>query len=274
MGAKIFDEFSQYNTRLWHADCFRTAAAREHVYDKVRFEEYADPNHSWGDIPIVIICGDELQLPPVPAEAGLFAPIEGKSHEQKVGVRIFSGFHNVYRLTTAMRFNQELHIGILEKMRTRGGCTLSRREWAAIENTNVENPETDLVGTENWYQASYLWSVLAVSFSFCLCCTRPHQTPTAACSRLQTRPRLPTDQEHRQDKSGTRDQGQPRDEEHRQDRSVTRKLDSRHRFSKIIVCVALTVRTALRCGCDGDPNQKPTVSKIAQEDIVRGAGTR
>ena len=193
LGAKIFDEFSQYNTRLWHADCFRTAAAREHVYKEVKFEEYADPNHSWGDIPIVIICGDELQLPPVPAEAGLFAPIEGKSHEQKVGVRIFSGFHNVYRLTTAMRFNQPLHITILEKMRTRGGCKLSRHEWAAIENTNVENTETDLVGTENWYQASYLWSVLVGSFRVFVFCIRPHRTSTAACSHMRMRPRFAMD---------------------------------------------------------------------------------
>ena len=157
----------------------------------VKFEEYADPNHSWGDIPVVIICGDELQLPPVPAEAGLFAPIEGKSHEQKVGVRIFSGFHNVYRLTTAMRFNQQLHITLLEKMRTPGGCQLTRREWAAIENTNVVDPVKDLAGTEEWYQASYLWSVLAGFSSPWLFCTRPHQSNPSLPRTLLTRPHLP-----------------------------------------------------------------------------------
>jgi len=163
LGAKIFDECSQYNARLWHADCYRTAAARDAVHDGVQFYEYADPEHTWGDLPIVIVCGDELQLPPVPAEAGLFALIEGRSHEQKVGVKIFSGFHNVYRLTTAMRFNQEIHISILQKMRTRGGCGLSMQEWAALERTEVQDPSRDLTGTDDWYQASYLWSVVTMA---------------------------------------------------------------------------------------------------------------
>ena len=87
LGAKIFDECSQYTARFWHADCYRPAAAREAVHPTVKCEEYADPEHTWGDLPVVIVCGDELQLPPVPAEAGLFAPIEGRSNEQTVGVQ-------------------------------------------------------------------------------------------------------------------------------------------------------------------------------------------
>ena len=163
LGAKIFDECSQYNARLWHADCYRTASARDAVYDSVQFYEYAEPEHTWGDLPIVIVCGDELQLPPVPAEAGLFAPIEGRSHEQKVGVGIFSGFRDVYRLTTAKRFDQDIHISILKKMRMRGGCTLSDEEWSALERTEIRDPITDLAGTEDWYQACYLWSVVTMA---------------------------------------------------------------------------------------------------------------
>lgn len=163
LGAKIFDECSQYNARLWHADCYRTASARDAMYESVQFYDYSEPQHTWGDLPIVIVCGDELQLPPVPAEAGLFAPIEGRSNEQKVGVKIFSGFSDVYRLTTAKRFDQDIHISILHKMRTRGGCSLSDEEWAALDNTEVQDPTTDLAGTEDWYQACYLWSVVSMA---------------------------------------------------------------------------------------------------------------
>ena len=66
-----------------------------------------------------LVAGDELQMPPVPFESSLLAPVEGSSHEQKVGVKIFSGIRHVYRLTTAMRFKDDLLSGMLTKMRTK-----------------------------------------------------------------------------------------------------------------------------------------------------------
>ena len=62
-----------------------------------------------------------------------------------------------------MRFDQEIHISILRKMRKRGGCALSNQEWAALERTEVQDPTSDLAGTEDWYQASYLWSVVTMA---------------------------------------------------------------------------------------------------------------
>ena len=60
-------------------------------------------------------------------------------------------------------FNQDIHISILRKMRQRGGCALSSQEWAAIERTEVQDPTSDLAGTEDWYQASYVWSVVTMA---------------------------------------------------------------------------------------------------------------
>ena len=68
-------------------------------------------------MPIVLAAGDELQFPPIPKEGGLLAPIEGTSEEQQVAARIFSNFTYVYRLTTAMRFHDDVLIEILRKMR-------------------------------------------------------------------------------------------------------------------------------------------------------------
>ena len=97
LGAKLFDEFSQALAKLWHADAYCTAVARAaHQSDnkqatelQVDTSKYAEKAHSWGGMPIVIVCGDELQFPPVPMQGGLLAPIEGTSSEQKTSVKIF-----------------------------------------------------------------------------------------------------------------------------------------------------------------------------------------
>ncbi len=100
LGAKLFDEVSQINSKLFHADAYCTAVGRSGK-DGVTVERYADLEQTWGALPIVGVGGDELQLPPVPMQAGLFAPIEGTSHEQKTAVEILNTFTHVYRLTTA-----------------------------------------------------------------------------------------------------------------------------------------------------------------------------
>ena len=48
--------------------------------------KYAEPTRSFGSMPIVVECGDELQLPPVPPSAGLFADLGGASTIRRVGV--------------------------------------------------------------------------------------------------------------------------------------------------------------------------------------------
>jgi hypothetical protein len=171
LGAKLFDECSQLNSKLWHADAYCTAVARASKYSgltselpKIEVERYADYDQTWGATPIVGLGGDELQLPPVPAQAGLFAPIEGTSHEQKTAVKILNSFTHVYRLTTAMRFKDEVLKEILRKMRLTGGCSLDDSEWDALEDTEISSAESPkLKGTEMWYESAYEWSIVAMS---------------------------------------------------------------------------------------------------------------
>ena len=59
------------------------------IVNVTEVSEYAEPSQTFGALPIVIECGDELQLPPVPASAGLFAEQDHVAPEQLAGVEIF-----------------------------------------------------------------------------------------------------------------------------------------------------------------------------------------
>jgi hypothetical protein len=106
--------------------------------------------------------GDELQLPLVPMDASLLAPLEGKSDEQKAGAAIFAGLKHVYRLSTAMRFDDPVLIRILEKMRTPGGVSLTEAEWSSLQATEASDA-SELAGTEDWYDACYTWDVVTMA---------------------------------------------------------------------------------------------------------------
>ena len=106
--------------------------------------------------------GDELQLPPVPMEASLLAPAEGTSDEHKAGVCIFGGLKQVYRLSTAMRFDDEELISILAKMRTPGGARLTSAEWKSLQGTEARDA-SELAVTESWSEGCYTWSVVTMA---------------------------------------------------------------------------------------------------------------
>ena len=118
-------------------------------------------------IVLVIGIGDELQLPPVPFEHSLLASTETTSDEHKAGVHIFSGFSHVYRLQTAMRFQDSVLVAILAKMRTPGGAKLTDREWKALQSTSVDGPQHahNLANTEHFFQACYTWSVVSLAYA-------------------------------------------------------------------------------------------------------------
>ena len=151
---------------MLHADALRKTYGRQSAF-ALELSHYADASETWGRLPVVIICGDELQLPPVPMQHSPLASLEGTSDEHKAGVRIFSGFEHVYRLTTAMRFDDPVLVRILQKMRTAGGSRLTAEEWSALKGTNVEpgSPACIWQGTEHFYQCCYTWSVVSLAYA-------------------------------------------------------------------------------------------------------------
>ena len=88
-------------------------------------------------MPIVVECGDELQLPPVPASAGLFAEQSQTATEHLAGVEIFKQKDYVYRLSTMKRFTDATQISILTKLRLSGGYKLTKQEWKAVRDTDI-----------------------------------------------------------------------------------------------------------------------------------------
>ena len=95
-------------------------------------------------------------------EASLLAPLDGTVDEHRAGVAIFSGFRHVYRLTTAMRFDDPVLIAIRAKMSASGGAKLTGAEWASLEATEARTA-ADLEGTEDWFEACYTWSVVTMA---------------------------------------------------------------------------------------------------------------
>ena len=113
-------------------------------------------------------CGDELQLPPVPASAGLFAEQSQAATEHLAGVEIFKQKDYVYRLSTMKRFTDATQISILTKMRRSGGCKLTQQEWKAVRDTDISAASATeqrrrLQGTELWYQAAPTWATVSMA---------------------------------------------------------------------------------------------------------------
>ena len=113
-------------------------------------------------------CGDELQLPPVPASAGLFAEQRQAATEHLAGVEIFKQKDYVYRLSTMKRFTDATQISILTKMRHSGGCKLTNQEWKALRDTDISTASATeqrrrLEGTELWYQAAPTWATVSMA---------------------------------------------------------------------------------------------------------------
>ena len=157
-GAFIIDEAPQGAAALYHAVGLRSCYGRVAAHG-VELSDYAEPSQTFGAMPIVVECGDELQLPPVPASAGLFAEQSQAATEHLAGVEIFKQKDYVYRLSTMKRFTDATQISILTKMRRSGGCKLTQQEWKAVRDTDISAASATeqrrrLAGTELWYQAA------------------------------------------------------------------------------------------------------------------------
>jgi hypothetical protein len=90
---------------------------------------YAQPNEIMGKISFFALCGDHLQLPPVPKSSGLLAPLEHTSDEHKAGAAIFNNMHYLFEMETMKRFHDPVLIAILQKMRKPKGAKLTAEEW-------------------------------------------------------------------------------------------------------------------------------------------------
>ena len=98
----------------------------------------------------------------------MLAPLEGTSNEHKVGAKIFRNAELVFQFNTAMRFNDETLVQILEAMRTPGGKKLSRAQWQALLKTerSAEQPAHATIqrpDESDCYHVCYCWSVITMA---------------------------------------------------------------------------------------------------------------
>ena len=166
-GALIIDETPQGAAALYHALALRCMIGRAAAHE-LEVADYAEPAMSFGAMPIVVECGDELQLPPVPATSGLFADLAGASTVHLAGVDLFRQKDYVYKLSTMKRFTDDTQIQVLTKMRRKGGCKLTAQEWKAIRDTDISSlsateQQRRLEGTDLWYQSAPTWATVAMA---------------------------------------------------------------------------------------------------------------
>ncbi len=79
-GVDVIDELGCVSGSRLHADTLRKTYGRSLRYN-LQSTAYMKPQETWGRMAAKILCGDFLQLPPVPAEASLMAPTKGQSYE-------------------------------------------------------------------------------------------------------------------------------------------------------------------------------------------------
>ena len=186
-GGWIHDEALQTSATLLHATALRTTYAREHHY-KLDTSRYAQPEELMGRISFLLLCGDHLQLPPVPKSSGLLAPLSGTSDEHKAGASMFNNIHYLFEMETMKRFTDPMLVAILQKMRTLKGAKLTTEEWQALKNTELDaaqlerDPEAFLQDTAGFIESSYLWAIVSVaSYSRALASGRRHKQTLFMC---------------------------------------------------------------------------------------------
>ena len=189
-GAWVHDEALQTSAPLLHAAALRTTYARQHHYN-LDTARYAMASEVMGKMSFFALCGDHLQLPPVPKSSGLLAPLEGTSDEHKAGASIFNNLHYLFEMETMKRFQDPILVAILHKMRRANGTKLSDQEWQALLDTELDvsqldsDPEAFLKDTAGWFESSYLWSIVSMAcYSRAMASARQHQQTLFFCQAV------------------------------------------------------------------------------------------
>jgi hypothetical protein len=189
-GAWIHDEALQTSSSLLHAASLRTTYARHHAY-KLDTARYAEPSEIFGRISFFALCGDHLQLPPVPKSSGLLAPLDCTSDEHKVGASMFRNLHYLFEMHTMKRFEDPTLIAILQNMRQLHGAKLTDAQWQALLATELDtaeldqNPDTYMQETTGWFESCYLLSIVSMaSYARAIISARAHKQVLLYCQAV------------------------------------------------------------------------------------------
>ena len=166
-GAQLFDEFSQIPAALFHGVSLRACYARRHAY-QLDLNSYASSPGLFGHIPVLLLFGDHLQLPPVPQSTSFFASLDGTSSEHKAGSAMFGNIEDIFCFEKARRFRDQNLIAILTAMRQPEGQALTDQQWHALQATEVDggtnfNASQFLRETHGWFHVAHTWSLVTMA---------------------------------------------------------------------------------------------------------------
>ena len=171
-GALVIDEVSQLSAPLLHANALR------HTYGRARrhgleVNRYLTSNELFGRMPVVILSGDYLQLPPVPESSSVLWAQTNASYEHRQGRSIIDRVPCVFEFCKANRFKDERLARILLAMREPGGKKVLDADWQALEARLLElatskqgvaqAPDNRLLEAADWLESSYDWLTVSLA---------------------------------------------------------------------------------------------------------------
>ena len=114
-------------------------------------------------MPARILCGDFLQLPPVPATASMLAPPGRHSYEHHQGVALLASVPYVIDFVEMKRFEDDKQLQLLQNMRVPGGVPVPEDTWKAIVASQYTpgNDTAQLLACSKWHEAAYDWRTVS-----------------------------------------------------------------------------------------------------------------
>ena len=114
-------------------------------------------------MPARILCGDFLQLPPVPASASMLAPPGRHSYEHHQGVALLASVPYVMDFVEMKRFEDDKQLQLLQNMRVPGGVPVPQETWKAIvaSQYTAGKDAAQLLACSKWHEAAYDWRTVS-----------------------------------------------------------------------------------------------------------------
>ena len=114
-------------------------------------------------MPARSLCGDFLQLPPVPATASMLAPPGRHSYEHHQGVALLASVPYVIDFVEMKRFEDDRQRQLLQNMRVPGGVPVPEDTWKAIvaSQYTAGQDAAQLLACSKWHEAAYDWRTVS-----------------------------------------------------------------------------------------------------------------
>ena len=126
---------------------------------KLQADCYLQPDQLFGAMPVSLLLGDFLQLPPVPPSDSLLN-LESSTFEHRQGVAALSRVRYIFELKTMKRFTDPDLSQTLLLMRTPGGAKIPDHIWTRIVATKLQAGDARLRATSSWVFAAYAWTMV------------------------------------------------------------------------------------------------------------------